>query len=145
MTVMEEMKNLVEAYETGLLVIFKREIDEVIKKIGGDVNPLDVYIKIAAKIQELYETLYAASDVKTTSFNLCNAIANYTREYEGAAVAYFHSLVDEISRDANSFYGMIDATKKLEAYKKILDSVGASYIYDDCYTSGEDEKTQASK
>lgn len=35
MTVMEEMENLVEAYEAGLLVIFKREIDEVIKKIGG--------------------------------------------------------------------------------------------------------------
>ena len=110
-----------------------------------DVNTLDVYIKIATKIQELYETLYAASDVKTTSFNLCNAIAKYTGEYEKAAVAYFHRLIDEISKDANSFYGMIDATKKLEAYKKILDSVGASYIYNDCYISGEDEKTQASK
>ena len=36
MTVMEEMENLVEAYEAGLLVIFKREIDKVIEEpVGG--------------------------------------------------------------------------------------------------------------
>lgn len=114
MTVMEEMKNLVEVYEAGLLEIFKREIDKVIEKsVEGEenLNPLDIYIKIAAKIQELYETLYDASDVKTTSLNLCKAIAKYTEDYENAARNYFHRLIDETRRDANSFDGIITAAK----------------------------------
>ena len=98
-----------------------------------DVNPLDVYIKIAAKIQDLYETLYDASDVREVSENFVSQVIDYTEDYENAARNYFHRLIDETSRDANSFDGIIVAAKKLEEYKKILDSVGADYIYNDCY------------
>lgn len=82
-----------------------------------------------------------ASGINVVSDCLAEQIGNYTGNYEVAAGDYFHRLVDEIGKGANSFYGIMDAAKKLEEYKERLDDVDASYIYDGDYTfeKGEQE------